>query len=210
MDEFEEIETRLESSAVQRSVHTLLKVTDKNKIDKILDYISDKETNGDKLSPLMKEQIERIEMARDSMHKHKLNSTVEQLLVRKYNYSKSTARRDIEAAQILFGAGTTKAKDWKRSLYTNWLEELARKSEIRGDYKSAIAGLKAAADLQNFDKEEPLDDDLLEAPPTMIITYDIESLGVEPIKDLEKVKEKLRYKNREIEEAEVVEDEDNS
>lgn len=204
--------TREEHTAVERSVHTLLKVTSKDKIDILLDYLRDKTGNHPKISKLMREQLKRIETAQDLIEKHKLLNVVETILIKKFNYSQSTARRDIESAKTIFGAGTVDHRKWKKHFYTNWLEEVARKAERRGDFKSFASIMDKVIKLQDFDKAEELDDSILEAPPTMIINYDLNSLGLDPLENIEVLKERLRYKKAKeikVEEAEIV-DEENS
>jgi len=79
-------------------------------------------------------------------------------LVSQFGISEPTAYKDIAQAQQLFGNINQTNREFKRSVYVEWLEQLASLAEVKGDMKSAVAALKEAAAIRGLYEKDNSDD----------------------------------------------------
>lgn len=164
--------------------------------EKIIEYLDADDKTLVTLPEGLQSKIFRVLTADALFERYKTTKRVKEILKKRFGYSDSTAQRDIKDCQEVFGLRKKSNKEYKRQLYITWFEDLAKKAENAQDFKAAASLLDKAAKLHGFDKEEPLDDELLEAAPSFILSYDLESLGVEPIENLNAELKKFKYEQK--------------
>ena len=84
----------------------------------------------------------------------------------KWDISEATAYRDFANAKRFFGSLNIGEKDYYRPIYAEQLEEYAKLSASKGDYKTATAALKEAAEIRGLKDNDEVRDLYLDLEPS--------------------------------------------
>lgn len=124
-------------------------------------------------------------------------------LMQAYQIKRSQAYIDIAEAKLFFGIVGRDQVEYKRGVYIEWLEELYRLARASDDYKTALAAIDKAAEIQGMKERSPDLPNYEELQPfSPTITYDKSLISttasVEKTSDLRAQWEKNRKKTKNI------------
>lgn len=140
------------------------------------------------LSPKQMEQMERWNVADNLLRQHMSERVVVPMLVEKFGYSESTARRDLDCARRVWGTRPRSDKNYLSQVLVDYLLETmvkAGKDRKYGDVARLAGKIMEAAGIGKPDEQEPDPDELKEFA-TIEIGYQPELINAAPIPDDER------------------------
>ncbi len=123
----------------------------------------------DDLPEVLKKELERWSMADDLIRTYKDTKAIITILCDRFKISMATAYRDIGNAKRLFGSIRITDKDYYKDLYAEQLEEYAKLSAVKHDYKTATLALKEAAEIRGLKDGDAARDLYIDLEPSKFI-----------------------------------------
>lgn len=157
------------------------------------------------LNPKQMELLERWNVADNLYREHMSERKIIPMLMDKFGYSESTARRDLDCARRVWGTRPRADKDYLANMLVDYLTESmvrAGKAQKFGEVARLADVIIKAAGIGK--KDEDLDPEALKRPMLVIPMYDPELIGATPMDDAKKealIKRLLAPKHGSIEDA---------
>lgn len=146
------------------------------------------------LSEKQRELMERWNVADNLFREHMSERTVIPLLMDKFNYSESSARRDLDCARRVWGTRPRADKDYLANTMIDYLFECMVKAGGERkwrDVEKLCGRIESLAGIGKRD-EQPMDPDELRRPIALLPAYRPEVVGGTPMAESER--EALRDK----------------
>lgn len=176
-------------------------------LDKIIEYLTNEETEGLKLSEKQQEMLNRYDFADNLIRKYIHRGRVANILMKKFKISKAQAYKDIRDSKIMFNSTNKLDKEYWRGVAHDWIVDCIRTAVLEKNNKDRIAAVAVFVKLHQFDKEFTDFPDFAAIQQNIYhITMNPEVLGINKDDDIETRLEK--YKNRlkeSAEDAEIIE-----
>ena len=151
----------------------------------IVAWIKLPEADRSPLPPKQLELMERWNVADNLLREHMSERTVIPMLVHKFGYSESSARRDLDCARRVWGTRPRADKDYLANMLIDYLTETmvkAGKAQKYGEVARIAKVIIEAAGIGK--KDEPdLDPNELRQRNSFIPAYAPETLNVAPMTD---------------------------
>lgn len=183
-----------------------------SEVDQYLAYVND--TTGEvKLSETVKRKVERWEFANNLIVQHGVCRTSINLMKEKFKIDQATVYRDFDSAMQVFGSIHRNQKEYLRHVHLQKSFALLSAAEKVGDFAAWKAALSELRRNAGFEKADPdLPDFSKIQPPRILVGFFPQLLNVPlpddweaQVKELVKAK---RKKNLNVEDAQIVEDDD--
>lgn len=154
----------------------------------IVAWIKLPEDERSPLSPKQLELMERWNVADNLLREHMSERTVVPMLIHKFKYSESSARRDLDCARRVWGTRPRADKDYLANMLIDYLTETmvkAGKAQKYGEVARIAKVIIEAAGIGRKDEPE-VDPDELQRPVALVPAYVPEQLGAAPMTDAQR------------------------
>lgn len=147
-------------------------MANKSVLDKIIEwYMAGRPANHENygLTPAQVEAFERWDFIDNLLRQHTPHHTTKFIMdmwSEKFGLSDRQFWNDLKKCQEMFGSLRSRDKEYHRSSRSAWLERIAFKAEMDGDYDAAVKALKEANEIDGL-RKDPAEN----AGPTQPHTY---------------------------------------
>lgn len=162
-----------------------------------------------KLTPKLRQRLERISQAKSWLFEHKQKQKVVDMLANEYSISEVTAYRDIQLMEQVYGPLLRMSKDMHRAIAIEMIKEDRALADEKNDAKAKAQCTKNYIILNQLDKEDVEQPDFSAfQPPDVIFAYLPEQVGLEAKDESEILKKVSDWYEQNSEVAEEVDDDE--
>jgi hypothetical protein len=133
-------------------------------LDRLMEYLTSnpkKELEDMELTDEDARILERLQFIDSLLRRHRPKIKKQDIInmtVRRYSISERQFHVDYSNCQKLFGNVNPLDRKYLKTLYSEWLEQIASLAESKGDYKSAVLAIEKAAQIHGLYEKELAED----------------------------------------------------
>lgn len=180
--------------------------TDAERLMLYLQHDVDDIPEREKLSPHLKQKLERISQAKSWLFEHKSQAKVAKMMANHYQYHEVTAYRDLALMARVFGPVMNMAKEMKRAVAEEMILQDREMAKAKKDVKALNMTTSNYIKLHNLDKQDPEIPDVSDFEiPQLILAVLPEQVGQQPPSDeelLERVSDWFKEQSEDVTYAE--------